>query len=1076
MKTGTLILRSLRFYWRTNLGVLAGVAVAGAILTGALAVGDSVRASLRRAALLRLGTTQSSLVSQDRFFRAALAGEIESELRATVVPVLLLRGAVTTPDGSARANAAQIVGVEERFWKLGGTNNCLAGAAPGDAVINERLAEQLGARIGTTIVVRVEQPPMISRDAPLSGESSLAVEIHLRIRAIVGADDFGRFGLRAEQTPPASVFVPIAALQTELKRDGLSNVLLTEGNCSANGILRRRWQIADAGLEVRTLGEGKTVELRTPQIFLPPVVANAALALSSNATGVLTYFVNDVIRGSNYTPYSFVTAVGSAQRDDEITINSWMAEDLDAKLGDELTLKYVVIGERRELREESAKFRVSKIIPVAKDESWMPAFPGLADKESCGDWTPGVPIDHDHMRSQDGDYWTEYHGTPKAFVSLAAGQKMWGNRFGKLTAIRFPAGEYSSADLERLLLARLNPAEIGLAFVPVRSAALAASGQSLDFGQLFIGFSFFLIVAALLLTAMLFAFNLEQRNTEIGLLRALGWRGGQIRRLLWFEGFALAALGTLAGLAMGIGYTRLTLLGLATIWRGAAGAMPMVYHAEPLTLVIGASLSLLAAGGSMAIVQRGQARRAPATLLAGGADAEMPGGRSRSGLWIGMAALLGAVVLLAMAGRAQGEEAAGIFFGAGACLLIAGIGFSQTLLAALTRTTHTARTLAALGLRNAARRRRRSLTVVGVLASGVFLLVAVSAFHADARAGAQSRHSGTGGFALFAQATLPIYDDLNTTNGRSVFGLNDGDFTDVSVVPLRVREGDDASCLNLNRAQQPRMLGARAEEFEKRNAFTFISDGGNWTALDQPQPDGAIPAIGDEPTVTWALGRKVGDTLTFADDQGKTCTVRIVAMLASSVFQGGLLISERKFIAHFPSSSGYRAFLVDAPIARTVDVSAVLTRALQDHGVEVVPAWRRLAEFMEVENTYLGIFQALGGLGLILGSVGFGIVVLRNVMERRRELALLQAVGFSRAALHRFVLGEHWLLIVLGLAVGILSAVLAVAPALFARGSDIPVLSLGLTLVCLALGGFAWSWLGARLALRGKLLESLRNE
>lgn len=1076
MTFGKLIIRSLRFYWRTNLGVLAGVTVAAAILTGALAVGDSVRASLRRAALLRLGSTQSALVSQDRFFRAALADEIQPEVQATVAPVLLLRGAVTTSDGSARANAAQVVGVEDRFWKLGGTSNLFAGAAAGEAIINERLAEQLGVGIGTTIVVRVEQPPMISRDAPLSGESSLAVELRLRVRAIATADDFGRFGLRAEQTPPASVFVPIAPLQDPLQRAGQANVLLTDASPAAGDAIRRRWRLADAGLELRTIDEGRTIELRTPQIFLPPVVANAAMALSSNAAGVLTYFVNDIVRGSNYTPYSFVTAFGSSQRDDEITINSWMAEDLGAKVGDELTLKYVVIGERRDLREESAKFRVTKIIPVAKDESWMPAFPGLADKESCGDWKPGIPIDHDHMRSQDGDYWTEFHGTPKAFVSLAAGQKMWGNRFGKLTAIRFPAGDLSPADLERLLLARLDPTVLGLGFVPVRAAALSASGQSLDFGQLFIGFSFFLIMAALLLTAMLFAFNLEQRNAEVGLLRAIGWRSGQIRRLLWFEGFALAGVGTLAGLALGIGYTRLTLLGLATIWRGAAGAMPMVYHVEPMTLVIGAALSLIAATAAMALVQRSQTRRAPVTLLTGGAEAEMPTGRSRIGLWLGTVSLTGAIAMLVFAFRAHGQEAAGIFFGAGACLLIAGIGFGQTLLVGLMHATTTARTLAALGLRNAARRRRRSLTVVAVLASGVFLLVAVSAFHADPRSESQSRHSGTGGFALFAQATMPIYDDLNSTNGRSVFGLSDGDLTDVAIVPLRVREGDDASCLNLNRAQQPRLLGVQAQEFVKRDAFAFLNDGGKWEALDQPQSDGAIPAIGDEPTVTWALGKKVGDTLAFTDDQGRTCTVRIVAMLASSVFQGGLLISEKNFIAHFPSSAGYRAFLVDAPEARTADVSAVLTRSLQERGVEFVPAWRRLAEFMEVENTYLGIFQVLGGLGLILGSVGFGIVVLRNVMERRRELALLQAVGFSRADLNRFVIGEHWLLVALGLAIGIVSAVLAVAPALLAHGTGIPFLSLGLTLAGLALGGLVWSWLAARFALRDRLLDSLRNE
>ena len=39
-----------------------------------------------------------------------------------------------------------------------------------------------------------------------------------------------------------------------------------------------------------------------------------------------------------------------------------------------------------------------------------------------------------------------------------------------------------------------------------------------DFGQLFVSFSFFLIAAAAVLTGLLFVFSLEQRNAEAGLL------------------------------------------------------------------------------------------------------------------------------------------------------------------------------------------------------------------------------------------------------------------------------------------------------------------------------------------------------------------------------------------------------------------------------------------------------------------------------------------------------------------------------------------------------------------------------
>ena len=71
----------------------------------------------------------------------------------------------------------------------------------------------------------------------------------------------------------------------------------------------------------------------------------------------------------------------------------------------------------------------------------------------------------------------------------------------------------------------------------------------------------------------------------------------------------------------------------------------------------------------------------------------------------------------------------------------------------------------------------------------------------------------------------------------------------------------------------------------------------------------------------------------------------------------------------------------------------------------------RLAEFHRVENTYLSTFQALGGLGLLLGTVGLGAVLLRNALERRRELALLEAVGYRRGHFLLMAVAENTLLL-----------------------------------------------------------------
>jgi hypothetical protein len=494
-------------------------------------------------------------------------------------------------------------------------------------------------------------------------------------------------------------------------------------------------------------------------------------------------------------------------------------------------------------------------------------------------------------------------------------------------------------------------------------------------------------------------------------------------------------------------------------------------------------------------------------------------------------------------GKGKDKEAAAAFFISGALLLIGGLGFSQALLSALAHSGSRSHRdfgrmkLASLGLRNSVRRMGRSLATVVLLACGSFLIIAVGANRYDPRperseGTAERRSSGTGGFALFAESTLPVFHDLNSKQGREAYGLDSDDLEGVKIVSLRVHDGDDASCLNLNRAQTPRLLGIRPEELQARNAFTFWSVrklnsppyqrgvGGlllrkppevsasalrqqrlthskarevsasfgvqkslllhkarnPWLLLKRNESDDIVPAIGDEATIIWALGKSVGDTLPYVDERGNTFNIRLVGMLANSIFQGSLLISEDEFIAHFPSESGYRMFLIDAPWEDAAEVSKTLSRALRDVGLEITPTAQRLAEFNTVQNTYLSIFQLLGGLALLLGSVGLGIVVMRNVMERRSELAILRAVGFEKRSLRWLILSEHWLLLLLGLACGVVAGLVAVLPALRSPGADIPYISLALTLSAVVLSGVLWTWFATILALRGPLLAALRNE
>jgi ABC-type antimicrobial peptide transport system permease subunit len=168
-------------------------------------------------------------------------------------------------------------------------------------------------------------------------------------------------------------------------------------------------------------------------------------------------------------------------------------------------------------------------------------------------------------------------------------------------------------------------------------------------------------------------------------------------------------------------------------------------------------------------------------------------------------------------------------------------------------------------------------------------------------------------------------------------------------------------------------------------------------------------------------------------------------------------------------------FLIDAPSETVEQTSAVLSRSLRDNGMELTPTKKRLAQFNAVQNTYLNTFQILGGLGLLLGSAGLGIVVLRNVLERRSELAVLLAIGFRKRSLRWLILSEHAALLWLGLALGIFAALIAVLPALLSPRGDFPYISLAITLGTVLLSGMFWTWVATSLALRGEILKALRN-
>jgi ABC-type antimicrobial peptide transport system permease subunit len=129
-----------------------------------------------------------------------------------------------------------------------------------------------------------------------------------------------------------------------------------------------------------------------------------------------------------------------------------------------------------------------------------------------------------------------------------------------------------------------------------------------------------------------------------------------------------------------------------------------------------------------------------------------------------------------------------------------------------------------------------------------------------------------------------------------------------------------------------------------------------------------------------------------------------------------------------------------------------------------------------VENTYLSTFQMLGGLGLLLGTMGLAAVLLRSILERRRELALLRTLGYQPKDFLVMTIAENAAILLGGLLTGVLCALIAVAPALLERGGRVPALTLMPLLAAVLVVGLLISLLATAAALRGSTLAALRSE
>ena len=1170
------LFRTLAHHFRMSLAVAAGVAVATAVLTGALLVGDSMTGSLRDLALGRLGRIDTALLCEG-FCRQQLAEELSADAKfrerfsaavgVMLIPRATLEFSTDRKDAGGRAAGVLVLGVEADFWKLSTEPAPLEKPlGEREVILNEPLAAELRVQVGDEVLLRLPKPSAIPADSALGRKNDTVRNLAgLKVVAIIPARGLGRFTLNPSQHLPHLALTSRALLQRTLEQPERVNAIFAAapegraigepgGEESLESSLRPK--LTDVGLEIARVQKTWTdpatkrdetvydfFQITSNQMLISPT-ADAVLEqvlAAETAQPALTYLANSIARAdplpagetapAKEVPYSTIAALDSHPKlgplldaegkpldfaDDELVLVDWAANRLAVKVGDRLKISYFEPESSHGVAKEStANFRLKAIVPLTEparpydrdeeafyekrptllnDPSFTPSVKGLTDQASLSDWDAPFPFNPSRVRKEDDEYWDNHRGTPKAYLSLAAGRKIWGSRFGQTTSWRIaPRSGLTLESLSDKVMTQLARDKNWLALrpIPIAEEAVKASSGTTPFAGLFLGFSFFLIASAVMLTALLFRLGVEQRGEEIGLLLGLGFSPGAVLSFLLAEGGLLATLGAAVGVMGGVGYAWAMLAGLKTWWLAAVVTPFLELHVTPLSLGIGFAVGVVVSLVAIWFTVRGLVSMPVRRLIAG--QVEEPADLEGSGsAWARYAAGACAVAAIgaAIAGSQLGGEAqAGAFFAAGAAALSGLLLFLWDRMQTVDGGTSAVQSLASLAASNAARHPGRSTLTLGLVAAASFLILAIGAFHLA------PTEEGAGGFDLAAESDQAIYQDLDTKKGRSEFGFTKKEeelLAPSRIIPFRVQAGDDASCLNLYQAARPRVLGVStklADYFEKTEGARFawsakesvasIASNQPWRLLEQPaDASGAVPVVIDQATAMYSLHLYfgIGEIFEIKQEDGSVARFRVVGLLANSLLQGSLLIGEEHFLRLYPRVSGYRYFLIHSPPGEAANLGSLLEEKLGDQGFDAISSRDRLAELLAVQNTYLSTFQSLGALGLLLGTFGLAIVQLRNVLERRGELALLRATGFDKTRVLSLVLWENASLLVRGLGVGVITALVAISPQLISRSASVPLGELAIMFGVVLLVGLATATAAVWSTLDAPILEALRED
>jgi len=1079
-------LRSVRHYRTSTIYQVLIILALSSIITGSLLTGRSVRKSLADTNINKLFGTAYDISAGNKYFPYSLSERIKTSTGNGIDGILQTSGWATNFSTGTSALNVQVYGVRDSFFQFNGKVDSLQ-INKGGAIINSKLAAKLGVNKSDDIIIRFPDPSDIPAESPFTPEEDAYESLVLNVDAILEETGPENFSLGITQAEPLNIFISLEEFKGYFNGSEKINHILIHSDLKlsisdAEEILSDSFNFEDAGFYTRFSETASQYEILSDRIFITDKESSLITGMVPGSGPVMTYLVNSLETDKSATPYSFVSALpeglfNSVPDTTQVIINDWLAEDLGAGIGDSLSFTYFIMGPYKILEEKEHNFVISDIIEM--DDEWsdsqlMPPFPGISGKESCSNWDAGFQIDMNLIREKDEDYWNIYGGCPKAYINYETGKKLWANNFGNATAIRLP-GKINLEETLENLDENIKPGDVGFRIENIREEALQAASNSVDFSTLFLSLGFFIVLSSLILLILVVSTQYQSRKEQVATLSALGFSRKKIFRLFIVESVPLALSGSIAGIFTGLLVNNLIIKSLNSVWQGAVQTNTLKASSDPASMLTGLLITVILVVIVLALQLRNQLRRKE--------NQQIPSERNSFKRAFPVLSIISAIAtLILITISIIGEKNTVLWF---ICGLMVFISFLLYLISLISRKYRTRREKSPRLVNPSwsyyAHHPARALTPILFLGAGLFTVIITGANRKSFNTDLLTRSSGTGGYLLWGETVTPIIYNMNSIRGMYEYNLDQELYKDAHFIQIRKQVGNDASCLNLNQVKTPPVLGVDVSNFSRDGAFSFatvmkgLEETDLWDLINRNQTGNTIYGIVDQTVLQWNLMKEAGDTIFIPAEDGTITNIIIAAGLKSSIFQGNIIIGLENFNRLFPSVSGSNIFLVDGNAELINTYQDDLSGNLSTYGTELSPSYERLASFYVVTNTYLTVFLTLGGFGLVMGVIGLGFVLLRNLDLRKTEFALMIAAGFSLRRVKGMILKEHLLILSAGVLAGTIPALIATIPSLISD-TQVPYRLLGFFILAITVAGYASIRTAVNKIVRKNLTMALRKE